>query len=395
MRLPLLELYSRMHLRAFLLALPVVLVSFTEAHATGLSVSQATEYPELTRAFRSMNKGWIGADGAYSVPLDDSTTLWTFGDTWIGTIKGNKRSRDTQMVNNTAAIQKVGTKKLAPLLFKWVHNGPESDSLWAPSERGSYFWPGDGITLDGKPFFFLHKIKTDKSREVPFQFRTVSDFVVAVDNPLDPPKNWRLTYGDFGNDAEELEYGTATISDDKYIYIYCSHRARRNGLDVHPAIIARVLKTDFAKLEFRNTEFFKGDKATKKPSTSDSNEDWTKGASEATVLFPDAAPEMSVTRVKGIPGFIVVYMPPLSKEIYIRQAMTPEGPWSDRIKIYDCPEKDDGILLYSAKSHQELAREPRELIVTYCRNSKDNEMHYKDAGIYFPQAIRVKLKSQL
>lgn len=372
----------------------MVLFGFDRACALNLLIADARKFPELTKAFRSMNKGWIGADGAYSVQLNDTTTLWTFGDTWIGTLKGNQRPRGTKMVNNTAAVQKLGGKQVAPLLFKWMHNGPDSHSLWVPSERDAYFWPGDGITLDGKPFLFLHKIKTDKSREQPFQFRTVSDFVVSVDNPLDPPKQWKLTYGDLGNDAEELEYGTATISDDKFVYIYCSHRARRNGLDAHPAILSRVPKTDFVKLEFRNTQFFKSEKTSKNSSASNKNDNWNKGASEANILFSDAAPEMSVTRVKGIPGFIAVYMPPLSKEIYIRHALAPEGPWSERIKIYDCPEKDDGILLYSAKAHQELATKPRELIVTYCRNSKDNEMHYKDASIYFPQAIRVQLELQ-
>jgi hypothetical protein len=357
--------------------------------------SPAVAYPELTNAFKTETKGWIGADGAYSMRINESTTLWTFGDTWIGDLKGNERSRDCLMLNNTVAIQKLGRTQIEPLQFKWIKNGTKSASLWTPKETGCYYWPGDGITLDGKLFVFLHKITTDKSKPEPFQFRTVSDSVVRIDNPLDSPKDWKLTYADLGNDGEKLEYGTATICDDKFVYIYCSARQHQHGLNVHPAAVCRVSREQFKKLDFKHIEYLSSFATAEENSDQNAqNSTWTKNSKDLSILFADAAPEMSIAEVKGIPGLIAVYMPPFSKEIFIRHAMTPHGPWSERIKIYDCPEKDNSIILYSAKAHQELARSPGQLIVTYCRNSKDNETHYKNASIYFPQAIRVKLKSQ-
>jgi hypothetical protein len=49
-------------------------------------------------------KGWTGADGAYSLPLSDDSTLWLFGDTWLGDIRDGAHVNAT-IVNNTVAIQ--------------------------------------------------------------------------------------------------------------------------------------------------------------------------------------------------------------------------------------------------------------------------------------------------
>lgn len=365
------------------------------ADSASVTIENIKPYPELDSLFRRSSGGWIGADGAYSIPLSTTKTIWTFGDTWIGRIDGNRRSANCAMINNSAAIQSIAKgKRLHPLQFLWSPGDPPL-SLWKSEEPKFYFWPGDGIALDEKLFVFLHKITAEKSKPEPFQFRTVSDCVVRIDNPLAPSAEWQMRYSDLGNDAEKLEYGTATICDDKHVYIYCSDRSRQDGLNAHPAILCRLSKDDFKNHHFNKIEYYKNNGAeTNSIASRERDSDWVLNPKGSTIIFPDAAPEMSVTRVDGIPGFIAVYMPPLSKEIFIRHAMAPQGPWSDRIKIYDCPEKDDGILLYSAKAHQELAREPGELVVTYCRNSKDNKMHYKDASIYFPQAIRVKLKSK-
>lgn len=365
-------------------------------HATTnnhLAVKFARVYPELSNLFRNARGGWSGGDGAYSIPLNRSTTLWTFGDSWVGAIKNNERPPDCVMVNNTIGVQKVDRRgPLSAIKFKHLKAESKPVATWTPVERDCYFWPGDGIALDGKLFVFLHKITTDKSIQEPFQFRTLSDTLAKVDSPLLTRQCWKTTYADLGNDGQQFEYGTATIYDGKFLYIYCSNRARAKGIAAHPASLCRLSKSDLTNMNIENIEYLHKLQVSADNATHSS---WGKGVEQAAVLFADAAPEMSVTRVKGIPGFIAVYMPPLSKEIYIRHAKAPEGPWSERIKIYDCPEKEDGILLYSAKAHQELASEPGELIVTYCRNSKDNKLHYEDASIYFPQAIRIKLKAQL
>ena len=49
------------------------------------------------------NHRWIGGDGAHSIKISDNKILWTFGDTLIGKIKGNKRE-NTIMINNSLGL---------------------------------------------------------------------------------------------------------------------------------------------------------------------------------------------------------------------------------------------------------------------------------------------------
>ena len=127
------------------------------------------------------------------------------------------------------------------------------------------------------------------------------------------------------------------------------------------------------------------------------NQNIFKDAKKPKILFMDGAPEMSVCRVRGLPGYFAVYMPPLTRRIAMRWAEKPEGPWSEPLTLYNCPEKDDSILQYSAKSHQELLSDDAadgELIVTYCRNTKTMEEHFSKPEIYFPQALKIRLDFQ-
>jgi hypothetical protein len=364
-----------------------------------LNVESSVHHPSLSEKFKIDGNNWSGADGAYSIRLNDGTAIWTFGDTFIGKVENNKRSADTKMLNNTAAIQSSQSQELK---FIWSGTKDKPLSLWRPKEPGTYYWPGDGIAIDGKLFLFLHKIKTDKSRPEPFQFRTLTDTIVRIDNPLDKPDQWRMKYTELGNDAEKLQFGTATISDGNYVMVFCSYPTKREGLNSHPVILARIPKDSLQALKVSDFEYY-----CSKNENDEVTFFWSKQAKDPFVLFSDGAPEMSVAKLSGIGGgaqhstkndgaldrYVIVYMPPLTREIAIRQARKLTGPWSEKIKIYDCPEKDPEIFQYSAKMHQELAKQPGELIITYCRNAKNFQTHFDNASVYYPQAIRVQLKT--
>src|SRR5262245_33415350 len=48
-------------------------------------------------------QGWLGGDGAYSVPLGPSRTLWLFGDTFVGGPEQRDRA-GAQFVHNSIAL---------------------------------------------------------------------------------------------------------------------------------------------------------------------------------------------------------------------------------------------------------------------------------------------------
>ena len=73
-------------------------------NACAASAPAGKAAPEWDALFQR-NSGWIGADGDYSIPLTQDTTLWLFSDTLVGKVKDGKRI-ETSMINNSIALQR-------------------------------------------------------------------------------------------------------------------------------------------------------------------------------------------------------------------------------------------------------------------------------------------------
>ena len=84
--------------------------------------------------------------------------------------------------------------------------------------------------------------------------------------------------------------------------------------------------------------------------------------------------------------------PMLGHHILIRTARSPEGPWSDPVRVFKVPEpgEDDKLITYAAKGHAHLSRDG-ELLISYCVNSTDFGQIFRDASLYRPRFIRVPL----
>ncbi|MGD9679736.1 MAG: DUF4185 domain-containing protein [Candidatus Obscuribacterales bacterium] len=347
-----------------------------------LEAESVKPLPELNRLF-DQRHGWVGADGAFSVPIGLEETIWTFGDTWIGDIEGSKRIK-VDMINNTVARGKLHADETKPsgieygdLTFYWDKSRPKPDSIWKARDK-EYVWPGDGAFVDGRLYVFLHRIRTNLKLPPPFQFETVGHDLVVIDNPQEEPAKWRQRSVSLPWHPEAVHAGAACYLQGNYLFVFCTAPRRKSGMNPHPLILARIERDSLAELNLENMEFFAGGAT------------WTSDPEKASILFEDAGPEMSVGRVKGIEGVIAVYMPPLSKDIAVRRAPCPEGPWSAATRVYNCPEKEDNVILYSAKGHSELSARERSLVVTYCRNTKDMESHFNNASIYFPRALLIR-----
>jgi len=82
-----------------------------------------------------------------------------------------------------------------------------------------------------------------------------------------------------------------------------------------------------------------------------------------------------------------------SKNIAMRFAPDPWGPWSELRRIYACPEAERGkdVFCYAAKGHPDLSAAPDEIIVTYVANSLDFDQMAADATLYRPRFLRVRI----
>src|SRR3954468_15515563 len=88
------------------LCLLVLASAFLFVQPLGAEPSQTADVQideRYDHLFVPQKHGFLGADGAASVPLDHSKVLWIFGDTVIGSIRGGKR--EGPMIHNSIALQ--------------------------------------------------------------------------------------------------------------------------------------------------------------------------------------------------------------------------------------------------------------------------------------------------
>src|SRR5262245_46970781 len=126
-----------------------------EPPAAPLVVESAKPRPDLAALF-VRTSGWTGSDGAYSIALGPKRSLWLFGDTWIGRVADGRRV-GPRMINNSAAWMDRGGEHT--MRFFWDETGKEAAALLKPEKAGEWYWPGDGVVIDGKLYLFAHVVR--------------------------------------------------------------------------------------------------------------------------------------------------------------------------------------------------------------------------------------------
>lgn len=361
-----------------LLCLLLIAAACLSAWADRYKVS-ATPLPEFEALF-SRTSGWIGADGDYSVPLGDNKIAWLYSDTFVGTVKDGKRI-DTEMINNSVGIQLLGSQEPVRFYYTTTPDGTHK-AFVTPDEGEGYFWLFDGIQTSKGLYFFLLRVEY---LDVPggFPFRLIGMSLAYVSNPTDTPDKWKITqcrvpFCEFTGDGDIL-FGSATLKVGDYIYIYGVNSSAKDkeGKRISNMLVARVPENQFG--DFPAWKFLSGGK-------------WGSDFENADPLFPGIATEFSVSYIPGIKHYAAVYTAAgISGIIDVRLSPTPEGPWSEPIRAFECPDRlwHKSSFSYAAKAHPELATAPNELIVTYATNSTDFPDLFNDARLYWPRFVRL------
>jgi hypothetical protein len=345
-----------------------------------LRLGEVRPYPEMNALFQRRD-GWIGADGAHSVALTAERTLWLFSDTWVGSIRGGKRT-DATIVNNTVVIQE-GRGADASMQFvvrRDSHNKPTA--FLTPTEGRGWFWLQAGAHVNQRLFLFLSQVeKTD--RPGVFGFRQIGQWLGTVANPLDGPAVWRTEQRKLPctifTAERELTFGAALLEDQGYLYIYGTDEAvRPSGRDRY-LIVARVRTTEVEN--FAGWQFYREGQ-------------WVTDFRTASRLVPKMASDGSVSYLPKLKQYVLVYTEGgMSARILARSALMPWGPWSAPRLVYECPETgwDKKIFCYCAKAHPALAG-PAELVISYSSNSFDFWQVAADARIYWPHFVRAAIQ---
>ncbi len=370
--------------------------------AKPLSAVDARPAPQLDALFQR-TEGWIGADGAYSVALKPDRILWLFSDTWVGKVRDGKRAEAT-IVNNSIALQD-GRGPAAKVRFFHGQNAQGKPAAWiTPVDGRGWFWLQAGALVQGKLYLFLTQVEKSGKPGV-FGFRLIGVWLGIVANPQDEPASWRirqekLPFAEFSQ-RRTLSFGAAALADGDFLYVYgFDEDGKVGGLGDELSRRMVLARAPADKVEdFAAWRFF-GDGR------------WNSSAKQLGSLAGGFAPEFSVSYLRGGKRYVAVYTElGLSPRILARTAPAPWGPWSEPVKLYECPEmaRDKKLFTYAAKAHPALSTHDElgdelgddrgdqlgdHLVITYVVNSFDFWQVAADARLYWPRFVRVQWKAQ-
>ncbi len=324
-------------------------------------------------------EGWIGGDGVYSAIDKDGRIIWLFGDTLFGTVKNGKRP-GAHMVNNSVGFQQESEQAIRFYSGKSKDNKPST--LLIPADGKGWFWPQAAVIVAGKLYVFLpHVDKTIDPGVLGFQH--IGQTLAVVENPTDEPDKWKIEFHNLPfvqfTPNHERSWGSATLEDDQYLYVYGYDEVKGKGIGKRQLLTARVSAKQL--IDFATWRFWTGN-------------EWSDKPSDAAALASGMATEFSVSRLAGEKGYMAVYTENgLGDRIVGRLAAKPQGPWSEPMLLYKCPEmaKDKGVFSYAAKAHA-WAGNKDGLLISYCVNTWDFGRLFKDELVYRPKWVRVLVK---
>lgn len=367
-------------------------------NTTGYTFS-AVAAPEWTKLF-DRTSGWFGADGIFSIPLSgvdkinsdgNDTTLLVFSDTYIGEVKDGIPIQDT-MVNNTVAYITGNEPDAAKIHF--YYNTDEHDkpvSFFTPEtsteQKPQLFWLGDGfVNKEKNNTLYIFGYKVERTGPGVFDFIEPDVSLIAFPANSEPPykkqrqietslhiNNSTLGEGNMGAGILVNTTWSGAVQPDGYVYVYGCIGNDKN------LVAARVKPKDFENMEA--WRFWNG-------------VSWSNNKDDMKPITNSVSNELSVTPMPDGKYILVFQVMGLSDKVGVRIGDSPVGPFSDIIEVWKAPEWEKGLWTYNAKAHPNLSK-PGELLISYNTITPDfwNDIQ-KDATIYHPRFIRLKIEKK-
>jgi hypothetical protein len=350
------------------------------------------------------NDGWFGGDGIFGIPLDgkefvpatDSTvTLFTFGDTMIGSHDGKVLLPENfKMINNSVGVLKGNKPDIDHIVFHWkeTENG-EARALFKPNTPNSgpedYYWLGDGfvnVEGDGKLYIFAYPIHNkESSDENGFSFEQIGVNLLSFNLDHTPPYKEEMqletpffdreTQTSFGSAIYVNTESAGAPNPDGYVYTYAVSNLR----GVKGLLVARVYPKDF--VDFKKWRFWNGTT-------------WVTEMQEATFVAKDVSNEMSVSPLDDGRIVLTYQRHTMGPEVAIQIGKSLIGPFGEQQVIYEAPEfkKNDSYFTYNAKAYPHLS-EQKSLLISYNVNSFNFWSDIlRDPILYRPRFIKIQIE---
>ncbi|MDR2147356.1 MAG: DUF4185 domain-containing protein [Tannerella sp.] len=310
-----------------------------------------------------------GGDGAISIVMDKNTSLWLWGDSFMGEVKDNKRDASTsQMVfgNLFVTLDKTEARTICggtPEKPEPVISSEDIDGYKA------VYWPHHGFVKDNILHVFMSNIVFTGKGTWDFHCNSIAYFRLSCPDFKIIDRQQLASYP-----VNKVTYGFGFHESEGYYYTYGISPTDFHGSTLH---VARARLIDN---KFQQWEYYDGAGWTDDPAKTQALEGVDVAVSSQFSVFKHDRKYILLTQEKGIG----------TNDIYTFVSDNPEGPWSNKKKIYSTPEpmRDSTLFAYNAMAHPQYD-ENGTLLVGYCINTHYPENLWKDVSIYRPRFIRV------
>jgi len=339
----------------------------------------AEAWPEADRLFHQ-DPRWLGADAAFSIPLDEERVLWLFGDTFVATSPALRRA-EAGFARNTVGLQTGRDPRTATMRFSWREVDGEPRSFF-PDEGERWFWPQHGIRLGRGLLVFLTRVRDTPGEGL--GFKADGWRVAVIADASGAPETWEPVLL-----APEAPAGWVVGAALCTLGPHVVALAFREPGDHSGALVRwpRAALCDAAgrprasAAAFAGAEWWMGD-------------GWRTLApgAEPAIVLADAGPESSLHHDAASGRWLHVRSVGFgATTIGVSWAPRIEGPWSGPLEVFRPPESDrPDAFVYAAKAHPELRCDG--LAVTYAANTlADFTVLLGDERLYWPRFVRLRL----
>ena len=372
---------------------PFLLLLAGPLSAQGFSVERAPEWDVLF----DRQSGWTGADGIYSIPLDQmespagywaTNTLLLFSDTFVGDVNAQgARQSGTTLINNSLGLLPAGPPDRETVRFYYGQDQPAQPSaVFVPAtpsaQPDEWYWLKDGIRLEGGTYLFAARFRPDP---VEFFVRTGLARITLPPGSQPPFANhlqeelpwWLPSQGSLG----PIVFGAAFFantaragapSPDGYVYCYGTREDPSKKL-----LVGRVKEEDF--LDTGAWRFWDG-------------QAWVPDFRDAAPISDHVSNELSVVPLPNGQLGLVFQYDSVTRRTVLRVGSRPQGPFfGPEQTLWECKEpwQLPGVYCYNAKAHPHLS-DPGTLLISYNVNTLTFLDHFRYADIYRPRFVKVR-----
>ena len=374
-----------------LLMLILAVLSCKQSIKNDLTVTIDRKFKDF---FYADSNGISGADGIFSIPLTDGSSLFLLGDCFLGKVENGARDIDTKMLRNALVLidkNKTGVKAL----YKGTYNHPIT-FMEPVNEPGDltyrWYWPGHGFIKSDTIYLFALSLYNVPS--VPVKTKNTGEELKEVDTLLADMFGFRLSHidllsftlpdfrhiethkVDINYPVSQIDFGNCVMVDKGYVYIY----GTKNSQYMSKIHVARVPFS--TRIFYNNWEYSTGT-------------GWDKNIEKSKPIDIDisVSEQFSIFRYKN--KYILLTQERTGADIFTYVSDFPDKDFNNKKFIYHTTESASDttkrIFTYNALAHQQYIQDDR-LLVSYCVNSMRARDFFENVEAYRARFLRVPMQ---